>query len=196
MRRATEADVLRLAGQLEAAAKLLRAAPNCECVMIRTNADGEPEESPACRSRLDHALRVARQASGFVRARGEGSHGGDTPNPVLAALLTRLGELKGHKGYEWWEERMSRDATLVSGALADLIIVLDDLGTVRKTDPKGPTKNGQGVCPACDVFCTGQEGSRLKAGLCDTDYKAWTRDGRPARFEFIQRRRAERGVAV
>jgi hypothetical protein len=192
LRRATESETLRVAGQLEAGLTILRDKPNCACVETRKNADGELHEVPACRSKLDHALRVAREAAGFLKS-GPGGRSSDVPNPTLAALIGRSGVLKDHRGPEWWQDRMGRDVALVSGAFADLIVLVAELGTVTSTDPRALTKTGQGTCPACDHFCSGAVNDRLVSGLCDTDYRAWCRAGRPERFQWINQRRAENG---
>lgn len=193
MRTATESDVLRLAGQLEAAALVLREKPNCACKTVRRNQAGELVEIPACKSKTDHALRVARQAAGFIGSSGPGSHGGDIADPTLAVILQWDKRGRRHMSPEWWHERISRDAALASAAIADLIVVISELGLVTSTDPKELTKNGQGTCPACDRFCSGAVNDRLISGLCDTDYRAWLRAGRPERFEFVQSRRLENG---
>lgn len=190
MKLADESDTLRLAAQMDAGISILRDKPNCACVETRKNADGELYEAPACKSKVDHALRVARQAAGFINQSGSG-RSSDVPNPVLLALIGRDGGLKGHRGPEWWQDRISRDTALISGALADLMVLVAELGTVTATDPRSLTKTGQGTCPCCDYFCSGAVNDRLRSGFCDTDYRAWRRAGCPDRFQFIQSRKAQ-----
>lgn len=206
MRRATEKDTYRLHSQADAVWKLIEKDSDCKCTEgwtelrdsngdVMLDAQGRPIFVPlkACRTKLDHALRVARQASSYMRAAGEPSHGGSTPNPVFAALVSmmkRNGTWKPHITPEWWHERIMRDTALLNGALADLAVIVSELGKITATNPNDLGKNGQGTCPACDVFCSGAVNDRLKGGLCGTDYKAWERAGRPDRVAWIRERRA------
>lgn len=178
MRTATENDLIRLAGQFEAAALVLRSAPNCACPR-------------ACKSKAAHAAKVAREAAGFTGVSGGAGRSGDVANPTLNAVIGWHGGLKRHVGPEWWQEGISRDVALASGAVSDLILLVSELGMVTSTDPVELTKNGQGTCPACDRFCSGAVNDRLVSGLCDTDYRAWKRAGCPERFGFINQRRVE-----
>lgn len=192
MRRATEADTERLAGELESAAQLLRMKAECKCFEYSKNDAGEIVPVPACRTRVDHALRVARQAAGFMGSSGGPSRGSDVANPTLAAIIDYRGNVKGHHGPEWWQHRIGRDTGLIGGALADLLVIVAELGRVTKTKPGDLRKNGQGVCPICDHFCSGAVNDRLVAGFCDTDYRAWRRAGTPDRFYFTHERRRDR----
>lgn len=191
MKLAGESDLLRLAAQLEAAATIIRSQPNCSCSVTRKNEEGEWEDVSACASKAHHAVRVARQASGFIRsAGGGGSRPSGVSKPTEASVF-KGDELRGRDGPEWWHYRLSRDAMLASRGIADLIEVVAELGKVTKTDPKALTKTGQGDCPVCDAFCSGAAGDRLVAGFCDTDYRAWCRAGRPERAPWVRARRLE-----
>jgi hypothetical protein len=202
MRRSTEKDTHRLRGQTEAAWVLLGKPSDCKCTEGVEEIEGELVPVKACTTKLDHALRVARQAAGYEKASGGANRGTDTPNPVLAAVQAlELLDGKKHVGWkahvspEWWHERIMRDTSLISGAVADLVVIVSELAKITATDPKDLGKNGQGTCPACDYFCSGALDDRLRSGFCDTDYRAWLREGRPDRYEFTQRRHAIRAEA-
>lgn len=49
-----------------------------------------------------------------------------------------------------------------------------------------------GICQACGREVAGTEADRLRAGLCDTDYRAWLREGRPDKAIWCVRRAMER----
>lgn len=204
MRRASEKDVRKLHAQASAVWELIERDSDCKCTEgIAENDEGEMVPVKACRSKLDHALRVARQAAGYEKASGGAGRGSDTPNPVLAAVQalelvdpTRNGKphvgWKRHVAPEWWQERILRDTALISGALADLVVIVSELAKITATDPKDLGKNGQGTCKACDVFCSGAVDDRLKSDFCATDYQAWRRAGFPDRFVWTRERRAVR----
>lgn len=193
MRRANETDVLKLAAQLEAVAAILRKQPSCSCQETRYLDDGTLALLPACKSMTDHMLRVARQAAGPGRNPSNG-RSGDIANPTLAAVIAQAkldGSWKAHMGPDWWRESILGNTSVAVTALANLVILHNDLGRVTSTDPKDLSKNGQGVCAVCGVFCSGAHNDRLVSAMCDTDYRAWCRAGRPDRFDFIRSRRAE-----
>lgn len=213
MKHVGEKDTYRLHGQADAAWALLETESECRCttgVEAAVDKDGDPLYDShgrqvfvpvkACKTRLDHALRVARQAAGFSHAANGGGRNTDTPNPVLAAVqalelvdYSRHGKHKGWKRHvapEWWQERIQRNTALIAGALADLVVIVSELGKITTTDPKDLGKNGQGTCPCCDTFCSGAVNDRLVAGMCFTDYRAWDRAGRPERYYWIRDRRA------
>lgn len=54
---------------------------------------------------------------------------------------------------------------------------------------KRSTPAGAGECPACGRWVSGAASDRLRAGLCDADRKAWDRAGRPERAPWIHLRR-------
>lgn len=190
MKLADESDLLRLASQLEAAVQIIRGEPNCKCTVMRKNEQGEWEKAAACKSKAHHAIRVARQASGFMRSSGGGTRAGGISKPTEASVF-RGDALRDHGGPEWWHHNLSRDAALVSAGISHLILMVAELGKVTKTDPKELSKNGQGECPVCATFCSGAYNDRLVAGFCDTDYRAWDRAGRPERAPWIRRRKRE-----
>lgn len=194
MRRANESDVLKLAGQMDAAASSLRKSTNCQCVTRKLDDDGLLVETVGCKTKLEHAQRVARQAAGFEKSSDSSNRGGDTPNPTLAAVVGMAkqdGTWKPHMGPDWWHHRLLLCTQIMNAALGELLTLVGDLGKVTTTMPKDLTKNGQGTCPACDTFCSGAVNDRLIAGLCDTDYRAWKRAGCPERFRWVQHRRGE-----
>lgn len=53
------------------------------------------------------------------------------------------------------------------------------------------TRAGQGECVVCELWCSGAEGDRLKGGMCERHYKAWSRSGRPERGPWIETVRLE-----
>lgn len=196
MRRANETDAKKLRTRMVAAFDLMYLDSTCKCTEgFDLDDDDVLVPVKACRTRLDHALRVARQAAaGFNPSGAERTHGGSIPNPVLAAVIAQAkkdGTWRSHMTEDWWYDQILSLVAVLNTAAGNLTILCLDLAKITATDPKDLGKNGQGSCPVCDTFCSGAVDDRLIAGLCDTDYRAWTRAGRPDRFRWVQERRGE-----
>jgi hypothetical protein len=88
-----------------------------------------------------------------------------------------------------WHKKLTRLAKASSDAAYELEVIVTLLGLPSNSDPKDELRTGQGDCAACNSFCSGADGDRLKGGYCESCYKAWSRAGRPDRQEFQRFRR-------
>ncbi len=143
-----------------------------------------------CRSRIEHALRVAQQAYTFIASRssggpqGKGSHS-DPTFTLMAAGLPEDGRTVDASTL--WLEQLSYAVEKALPAMLDLQRMVLLLGHIESSNPSAPT--GSGYCQVCDAICAGGM-DRLKSNLCESCYKAWTRAGRPDRATFKRDRLA------
>ena len=68
----------------------------------------------------------------------------------------------------------------------DFVVFVHDKARGRVSTLAGP-------CQCCGRQVAGTEKDRMRSGLCEADYKAWCRDGRPERAPWIEQRRQKVG---
>lgn len=160
----TAQDLNRLAGQLSALADLMRGDPDCRC---------------NCKTRADHAYRVAKDAHGASTTQGGRASKGDHADPTF-------GQYINPDPTDRWLRDLSVYAHATSRFTQELARVVHDLGTVTSTNPRELTKTGSGDCMACGRYCSGAVNDRLRAGFCNACRMAYKRAGSPDRFEFCR----------
>lgn len=70
--------------------------------------------------------------------------------------------------------------------IASLLVQLDAIDELAK--PGSRHSNPGGDCLACDRHVEGTPNDRLRRGLCEADYRAWARSGKPDIMEFRRTR--------
>lgn len=186
----TLVELRRLRGQIEACAKLLDGA---------TTVDGKRADwrcGCGCKSRIEHAYRVAEQAASILKASAiEGTRSHDVSDPVFAITypaIAGLGATPDHMCVDpspEWLEQLTTRATHAAVAVAELSAVVHLLGTITSSQPVKPGTSGQGNCLICDRVCTGIGEDRLRSGYCPACRVAYKRAGSPDRAEFMRQRR-------
>lgn len=144
---------------------------------------------------IDRDLTGAPIADGWPTTLG-GDHGGNAELTSVEAAAERRANLDGtqravrdlHHEHTVNANQYLLDA---ANALNACRRRLDEIARLVSGElPDGIGRfSGAGNCLACHRPCSGHEHDRLRAGLCDPCRKAWERQGRPDRAEFIHRRR-------
>lgn len=73
--------------------------------------------------------------------------------------------------------------------LAGLMLQLDHIDEALSTPYRHA--NMPAACLACDRMVEGTANDRLRRGLCEADYKAWARSGKPDIMQFRRTRAGE-----
>lgn len=170
MRRVTPADLGRLASQLTNLGALMSADPKCAC---------------GCKTKADHAHRVAKNAHGATGSSGGDGRSpkGDHSDPTYAAFM------KPNPSDQWLDQ-LSSASNLAVVVVTSLAEQVHFLGTITSTSPKELSATGSGDCAACGEFCSGAVNDRLRSGFCNPCRMAYRRAGSPDRHVFMRDRRA------
>lgn len=188
----TLVEVRRLRGQIRACADLLEGT---------TRTDGKRLEWQCgchCKSRIEHAWRVADQANSILKAGAlEGTRSHDVADPVFALTYPAIAGLGTDPEpvildpSPQWLEQLTECAARANTAIAELTGIVHVLGVITSSEPVKPGTSGQGNCLICDRPCTGVGEDRLRSGYCPACRVAYQRAGSPDRAEFQRHRREQ-----
>jgi hypothetical protein len=163
--------------------------------------DGTAIDVPKnCRSRIDELERTLQEAirrdgagdvirDGFPSGR-LGAGGQDTPqSSTESAAWVNLGE-QGDPVVDMHHH-------LTELALAHLQGMIDSYDSfqkalvdiVRRANPDAARRDPSGSCIVCDRHVPGTASDRLRRGMCEADFRAWDRAGRPDLIDFKRERR-------
>lgn len=180
--------------------------------------DGEPVHKKNARSELDVLRRrlleaLRRDLVGDVLPDGEARRRGPSPAggrgggatvlvedesgafvsvPVTGVEATVIARVEGRAPNDVHHEHVAAAIALVEQAVRSIDAANGRLDLIDAIAggadlPTGPS----GFCLVCTKYVPGTSENRLRRGMCDADYRAWKRAGRPELTDFVRLRQAE-----